>query len=185
MSARGGPLDPYLALEDDARQAAEAAARGERTQRLQRASEVATWVGTLEDLAERRLPVVVQLAGGRSVRGQLVASEPDLLALRGDAGQLVVVRSLAVRMLRPRPEVPAAVAAGDRRRLAGRRFVEVLEELTEERAVVQLGIEGLEAPLAGALRALGEDVLTLELASEPRSLVYLPLLAVQEVAIGP
>jgi hypothetical protein len=183
MTSPEVPDEAYLALEDDARHAAAVAARSERQQRLQRASEVATWAGTLEDLAERRLPVVLRVAGSRTFRGSLVAAEADLVALRSDADQLVVVRADAVRSLRPQPGVPVAVATGDRQRVAGRRLVDVLQELTEERARVLLGLDGIEEQVAGRLRALGEDVVTLELESTPRALVYLPLQAVQDVVV--
>ncbi len=180
------PDEVFLSLEDEARQAAEVAARSERHQRLQRASEVATWTGTLEDLAERRLPVVLRVVGGRAFRGNLIAAEPDLVALRSGAGQLVVVRTAAVRLLRPQPGVPVAVAMGDRQRVAGRRMVEVLQQLTEDRARVLLGLDGLDEPLAGRLRALGEDVVSLELDdAAPRALVYLPVGAVQDVVVDP
>lgn len=183
MSGAGQPDDAFLSLEDDARHAAEVTARSERHRRLQRASEMATWAGTLEDLAERRLPVVLQVAGGRAFRGRLVAAEPDLVALRSEAGQLVVVRADVVRLLRPQPGVPVAVATGDRQRVAGRRLVEVLQELTEERARVLLGLDGLPEPVPGRLRALGEDVVTLELETTPRALAYLPVSAIQELVL--
>lgn len=185
MSGRGRPDDPFLDLEDEARHAAEVAARSERSQRLQRASEVATWAGTLADLAERRLPVVVEVAGGRSVHGNLVAAEPELLGLRTATGQLVILRASAVRLLRPQPGLPVAVATGDRDRVRGRRFVEVLQELTEDRVRVLLGLDGVPEPIAGTLRSLGEDVVSLELASVPPGLVYLPLAAIQEVVLEP
>jgi len=177
--------DEFLRLEDEARHAEEVAARSERHQRLQRARELATWAGTLEDLAERRLGVVVQLAGSRRVRGTLVAAEPDLVALRSEAGQLVIVRAGAVRLLRPQPGVAAAIATGDRQRVAGRRFIEVVQQLVEDRARVMLGLDALEEPVIGRLRALGEDVLTVELDPTPRGLAYLPLGAVQEVTVEP
>lgn len=185
MSDHGVPDDAFLSLEDDARHAAEVAARSERHQRLQRASEVATWMGTLEDLAERRLAVVVHLAGSRKVRGSLIAAEPDLVALQSEVGQLVVVRAAAVRVLRPQHGVVAAVATGDRRRVAGRRFVEVLQELTEDRVRVLLGLADLGEPVVGRLRALGDDVVTVALESTPRGLAYLPLAAVQDVTVDP
>jgi hypothetical protein len=185
VSEQDVPDEVFLTLEDDARHAAEVAARSERHQRLQRATEVATWMGTLEDLAERRLPVVVHLAGGRRVRGSLFAVEPDLVALRSEAGQLVVVRAAAVRMLRPQHGVAAAVATGDRQRVTGRRFLEVLQELTEDRARVLLGIGDLDEPVVGRLRAMGEDVVTVALESTPPGLAYLPLAAVQEITVDP
>jgi len=185
VSGPDRPDDVFLTLEDEARHAEEVAARSERHQRLQRARELATWAGTLEDLAERRLGVVVQLAGSRRVRGHLVAAEPDLVAVRSDAGQLVIVRLDAVRLVRPQPGVAAAVATGDRQRVAGRRFIEVVQQLVEDRARILLGLDGLEEPVSGRLRAMGEDVLTVELDPTPRGLAYLPLGRVQDLTVEP
>ena len=183
MSGVHGGHDPFLALGDDARQAAEVAARSEQRSRAERASEVATWRGTLWDLAERRLPVSLRLAGGRTRRGCLVAVGADHLGIRTAAGQLVLVLLGAVRTLRPEPGLPAPIATGDRDRCLGRRLVEVLAELVEERAPVVLGCEGWDEPLVGELVALGEDVLTLRMEGVERGTIYLPLDAVTEVVV--
>lgn len=173
--------DPYLALGDDARQEAEVAARSERRSRLERASEVATWRGTLRDLAERRVPVSLRLAGGATRRGCLVAVGADHLGVRTEAGQLVLVLLAAVRALRPEPGLPAPAATGDRDRVEGRRLVEVLAAHVEERERIVLGCDGWEEPLAGEIVALGEDVVTLQVEGVERSTVYIPLAAVTEV----
>ena len=183
MSSVPGGRDPYLALGDDARQAAEVTARSEQRSRFERASEVATWRGTLWDLAERRVPVSLRLAGGRTRRGCLVAVGADHLGVRTAAGQLVLVLLAAVRTLRPEPGLPAPAATGDRDLIVGRRIVEVLAEFVEERDRVVLGCEGWDEPLAGELIALGEDVLTLRVEGVERGTVYLPLDAVTEVVV--
>lgn len=181
MSPTPAGRDPYLELGDAARQDAEVAARSERRSRLERASEVATWRGTLRDLAERRVPVSLRLAGGRTRRGSLVAVGADHLGVRTAAGQLVLVRLDAVRSLRPEPGLPAPTATGDRDRVEGRHLVEVLAEFVEERARVVLGCDGWDEPLVGELSGLGEDVLTLRVEGVDRGTVYLPLAAVTEV----
>lgn len=175
--------DPFVELGDAARQEAEAAARAERRSRLERASEVATWRGTLRDLAERQLPVSLRLAGTRTRRGRLVALGADHLGLRTPAGQLVLVRLDAVRAVRPDPGLAAPVATGDRDRIDGRRIVEVLAAIVEDRQRVVLGCDGWEEPLVGVLAALGEDVLTMQLDGVQRDVVYLPLAAVVEVVL--
>ena len=183
MSDQPAARDPFLVLEDDARQGAEAAARAERRSRLERASELATWRGTLRDLTERQLPVSLHLAGPRARRGRLVALGADHLGLRTPAGQLVLVRLDAVRTLRPEPGLSAPAATGDRDRIDGRRLVEVLATVVEDRQRVALGCDGSQEPLVGELAALGEDVLTMQLDGAQRSVVYLPLAAVSEVVL--
>ncbi len=181
MSGAKEGRDPYVALGDDARQAAEVAARSERRSRLERASEVATWRGTLRDLAERRRRVSLRLADGGIRRGSLAAVGADHLAVRTGADQLVLVLLGNVRMIRPEPGSPAPVATGDRDRVEGRRLVEVLAELVEERARIVLRCDGMDEPLAGDLLGLGEDVLTLRVDGVEQGTAYLPLHAVVEV----
>lgn len=176
--------DPFLELGDAARQEAAAAARAERRARLERASEIATWRGTLRDLAERQLPVSLRVRGTRTRRGRLVALGADHLGVRTPAGQLVLVRLDAVRTVRPEPGLAAPVATGDRDRIDGRRIVEVLATQFEERRRVALGCDGWEEPLVGELAALGEDVLTMQLDGAQRDVIYLPLAAVVEVVLN-
>ncbi len=175
--------DPYLALGDRARQEAEIAARAERRDRLERASEVATWRGTLRDLAERQPLVGLRLAGGSTRRGCLVALGADHVGVRAAGGQLVLVRLDAIHALRQEPGSPTHVATGDRDRIAGRHLIAVLAELVEERDRVALAGDGWEEPLSGALIGVGEDVLTLRLEGAEQGTIYLPLTAVTEVIL--
>lgn len=181
----GGPDDPYVALGDDARQAGEVAARSERRSRLERAGEVATWRGTLRDLAERRSRISVRLADGGVRRGSLTAVGADHLAVRTSAAQLLLILLDSVRTIRPEPGSPAPVATGDRDRVEGRRLVEVLAELVEERARILLRCDGMDEPLVGDLVGLGEDVLTFRVDGVDHGTVYLPLDAVTEVVAEP
>lgn len=173
--------DPYLELGDAARHAEAVASRSERRSRLERASETATWRGTLRDLAERRLPVTVRIDGGASRRGSLVAIGADHLALRAGTGQLVLLRLDAVQLVRPEPGLSAPVATGDRERVQGQRLATVLAALVEDRTRIQLGCVGLDEPVVGELVGLGEDVLTVEVDAADRGTVYLPLAVVSEV----
>ncbi|TVP65051.1 MAG: hypothetical protein EA340_13060 [Nitriliruptor sp.] len=185
MSWQPPERDAFLELGDAARVDEEIAARGERRSRLSRAREVATWDGTLEDLAEHRQRVIVRLAGGRSYLGALVALGRDHVAVRASGGQVVLVRASAIRSLRPEPGSPAAVAAGDRERSEGRTLVDVIGRLAEERARVVLGLEDVDELLAGVLLGLGEDVITLRVEPGEAGVVYVPTAAVRELLLDP
>lgn len=183
MSAGGPDRDAYLEFGDAARLDEMIAARGERRSRLSRASEVATWTGTLHDLAERRQMAVVGLAGGRRHRGALVAVGRDHLAVRCQGRQLVLLDTTAIRSIRPEPGGTLPVATGDRHRSDGRTIVEVLGRLAEERARVVLGLHEVDDLLAGVLVGLGEDVLTIELEGGDGGVVLVPRSAIREVLL--
>lgn len=183
MSWHPPERDAFLELGDAARLDEDIAARGERRARLSRAREVATWVGTLEDLAEQRPPVVVRLAGGRSYRGALVALGRDHVAVRAPSGQVVLVRTSAIRSLRPEPGRAAAVPTGDRERSEGRTLLGVIGRLVEERARVVVGLDDVDELLAGVLLGLGEDVLTLQVEPGEAGVVYVPTAAVRELLL--
>lgn len=175
--------DRYLELGDRARLQEEIAARSEERSRLLRASEVATWAGTLEDLAERRATVVVRLAGGRTHRGTLVALGRDHVAVRTPGGQLAVLATSAVRTIRPEPGTAAAAATGDRERAAGRTLAELLERCREEATRIVVGLDGVDDPLTGEVAALGEDVVTFRVDAHDHALVYVPLSAVSAIVL--
>ena len=183
MSWQPPERDAFLELGDAARVDEEIAARGERRSRLARAREVATWIGTLRDLAEHRQPAIVTLAGGRSYRGALVAVGRDHVAVRSSGGQLALLRTSAIRSLRPEPGSAAAIATGDRERSEGRTLVEVIERLVEDRARVVLGLQGVDELLPGVLLGLGEDVISLRAEPGETGLAYVPTRAVRELLL--
>ena len=183
MSGRGPGSDPFLELGDAARLDEEIAARGERRSRLSRASEVATWAGTLEDLVERRQQAVVRMAGGHAYRGTLVALGRDHLAVRSRGHQVALLHLAAIRIIRPEPGSAVPVATGDRERSDGRTIREVLGLLAEERARVVLGLGEVDDLLAGVLVGLAEDVITLQVDGGDADVLFLPLGAVHELLL--
>ena len=183
MSGSGPDGDAYLGLGDAARLAEEIAARGERRSRWSRAGEIATWGGTLEDLAERHQFAVVSMAGGRTHRGTLVAVGRDHLAVRSQGHQLALLHTAAIRSIRPEPGTTVPLATGDRDRSDGRTIVEVLGLLAEEQARVVLGLRDVDGLLAGVLLGLGEDIITLQIEGGDGGVVFLPLGAVQELLL--
>jgi len=175
--------DRYLELGDDARLAEEISARSERRSRLLRASEVATWVGTLADLVERRSPVVVRLAGKRTYRGAPVALGRDHVAVRTPSRQVALLSLSALRSVRPEPGTAAPPATGDRERSEGRTLAEIIERCAEESRRLVLGLDGVDELLTGQVTALGEDVLTFRVDAEDHGVLYLPVQAVCELIV--
>jgi hypothetical protein len=175
--------DPYLELADEAAHEAAVRARTEGRHRRERASEVATWIGTLRDLAEREVAVSLRARSGRVHRGAIVGLGPDHVAVRLPAGSLALIALDAVRTVRPEPGRPAPPAMGDREAAQDRTLVEVVHRAVEDRQPLVLVVRDLPDPLHGEVIGLGDDVLTLRLGGADRGTVYLPLDALEEVVL--
>jgi len=178
-----GGDDLHLELTDDARLAEEIATRTERRSRTERAAELATWAGTLHDLAEREVAAVIRLDGGRSYRGTIAAVGVDHVAIRTVGGTLALLLRAAIRAVRPEPGLRAPVATGDRERSVGRALEEILLRLSEDGTRVALGLQGLDEPLSGHVLGLGEDVITLGVDAGEQGIVYLPAAALRAVIV--
>ena len=175
--------DPYLDLADDASLRAAVSARIDERSRHERATELATWTGTLRDLAERAVPVVVRTGHGRTHRGVLVAIGIDHLAIRLMSTALVLVAIDTVRLVRPDPGANGRAATGDRDRSQDRTLAEELALLAEQVHIVVVGLRGIEDPVRGVVLGLGEDVLTLRGDGADGGTSYLPLGAIAELLI--
>jgi hypothetical protein len=175
--------DPFVDLTDDAAHEAAVRARTEQRDREQRAAEVATWIGTLRDLAERRAVVSLRARSGRAHRGALVGVGLDHVVVRLQAGSLAMIALEATRTVRPEPGQPAPPAMGDRDSAQARTMVESLARLVEERRTVVVVLRDIDEPLQGEVIGLGEDVVTLRLAGADRGTVYLPIAALDEIVL--
>lgn len=175
-------VDPYVELGDAGR--ADAAVRERIAERelRQRATEGATFAGTLRDLAEAATGVSLYTATGRTYQGALVAVAIDHLVIRSGVGALVHVAIDQVTAIQPDPTHPPAVASGEREAAAGRTLDEVLFEAVADRPTVALVTRGDGTVHRGQLLAVGEDVLTLR-ATEAGQLRYLPALGLSEVVV--
>ena len=171
-------LDRWLA---DARVDDSAAGRA-RERWLHAAAEAdATFGGVLLDLAERGTPVSVQLRSGRRHQGVVEVIGGDFVALRLAAGGEVLAALAAIATVRTAPRADPAL--GERVVTTGLRLADVLAELAAERArvlVVPLGDADL---VAGDLRAVGRDVVTVRSDGDPPVTTYLRLAAVAEVVL--
>jgi hypothetical protein len=175
--------DPFVELGDDERLRAAVEARQEGRERRDRAAEVATWTGTLRDLAERQLGIVVRVAADRAHRGSLVAVGRDHVALRLASGSMVLIMTDTIRSIRPEPGRAAPVAMGDRGTSQDRTLVEALERVVEDATEVVLALRDIDDPVNVRVVGLGEDVLTLRTTGGGPSTIYVPVTALREILI--
>lgn len=162
----------------------EAAAARAREAFLRRmAGEEATFAGVLTDLAERGRPVVLVTTAGRRHVGEVAALGRDFVALRvrapdrGRRDVLVGYRGIASVQTDP----TATASDGSRPVDAPIGLVEALALLAEDRPRVAVVTDGGEG-LAGELRAVGRDVLTLAVGDDGR-VAYVAAGVVTEVAV--
>jgi hypothetical protein len=175
--------DPYLELTDEAVQERAVQARSEARRRREVAATVATWVGTLRDLAESRRTVTLLGASGRVLRGVLVAVGTDHVAIALDPDGLALLRSDRLSAVRPEPSPDTPPAMGDRSWSQDRPFEAWLEHLLELDERVGVVLDGSDEVVHGRLLALGEDVATLRLDGQDRGLLYARVASVSEVLV--
>lgn len=176
-----GRIDPLVELLDEVRAGDASAARVRERWLRSRAEDGATLAGTLLDLAERAAPVSVRTTTGRTSHGSVVAVGTDFAALKGEEGRYTCLRLQAVAAVRPAVGERAAVATGDRLAPLDLLLVEVLAGLVPDRPrLVVLAGGDL---VAGELRAVGIDVVTLRLDADRTSLCYVASAAVDEVVV--
>jgi hypothetical protein len=172
-------LDAWLA---DARVEGSADARA-RERWLHAAAEGdATFGGVLLDLAERRAAIAVSTSGRRRHHGRVEVIGADFLSLRAATGPEVLLTLGSVTAVRTVPGADPSV--GERLVTTELRLAEVLSELAGERArVVLVPLDGTDA-VAGELRAVGRDVVTVRTDGDPPAIAYVPLRSVAEVTLG-
>lgn len=176
------PSDPLVELLDDVRAGDRGAARVRERWLQRQAEEEATLAGTLLDLAERSATVAVRTTAGRVVQGAVVAVGTDFVVVRAVDRRDVCVRLAVVATVRPQVGERHVAAAGDRPAPLDLLLVEVLAGLAPDHPRVALVTGGGEL-IAGELRAVGADVVTLRLDGDRRSLCYVAASAVGEAVI--
>lgn len=142
------------------------------------AAEEATVAGVLVDLAERGEPVLVVTTTGRRHRARVRAAGDDFVVLRTDGGLDVLVAVAGIGSVRS--DAGAPPSRGDRSVAVAIGLAEALALLAEERPrvlVVPTGGDGL----AGELRAVGRDVVTVALDA---GLAYAPIATITEVTLA-
>lgn len=143
----------------------------------QAADEEAMVAGVLLDLAERAATVVVQGVANRTHRGTVRAVGEDFVALRTGRNDVLVPFD-AVVAIRAEGQ---PVGGGERAHALDIAFAEAVAATAGDRPrVLVVARDG--SGLAGELRSVGRDVLTLRLA-DATDVVYVPLASVAELAI--
>lgn len=142
----------------------------------------ATFAGVLLDLAERGTAVAVSTSGGRRHHGGIEVLGVDFVALRLASGGEVLLALAAVTAVRTAPLADAAL--GERVVTTELRLADVLAELAVEQVrVLLVSADGAES-VAGELRTVGQDVVTVRVDGEPPATAYVPLRAITEVALA-
>jgi hypothetical protein len=172
-----GRLDRWLAemRSDDA-----AAERAREHWLLAQAEESSTFVGVVIDLAEQSATVVVEGRGGRRHRGTIVAVASDFCALRTAAGRTVLLSYAGIAWLRPERRSNAPV--GDRSAPLDATLADALGALAPDRPrILVVTIAGTDG-VAGQLRTVGRDVMTLHVDGDPPAPIYVAIDGVAEVS---
>ena len=145
----------------------------------QQARDEGTFMGVLEDLAERGRPLVVHLHNGRLHRGVIVAVGVDHVGLRRTAGREVLVAQSAIASVRTQPR--EAPVDGDRPVRSARTLGEALVPWADQRTRVLVAGADAGQAVSGELRAVGRDLLTLRLDGDG-GVAYIALESVAEVS---
>ena len=141
----------------------------------------ATFVGVLVDLAERGAGVAISTRGGRRHHGRIEVIGADFVALHLPSGNEVLLTLEAVTSVRTAPLVDATV--GEQVVRTAFRLADVLGELAAERSrALLVPIDGVDA-VAGELRAVGHNVVTVRSDGDPPATAYVPLAAIAEVGL--
>lgn len=146
------------------------------------AEEGAHLAGTLVDLAERGSAVAVRSQTGRTHHGALVAVGADFCVVRPENGTEVHVRLSAIATIRPHPGERHAAATGDRGPALDRLLIEMLGRLAQEHRRATLITKGGDV-VAGHLRAVGADVVSVDLDGGGRQPCYVAAAAITEAVV--
>jgi hypothetical protein len=177
--------DPAWAeLADVERWAAEARARDAADARVRErwlrrsAEEEAELAGILLDLAERGVTAVVTTSSGRRHPGRVAAVGADFVAVRTDANRTTLVALAALASVRVH-------GAGGGRSGEGRSvtvsMADVLAHAAGRRPRVHVHCDA--ATVAGELRSVGADVVTLRTDGAPSGQAYVSLASVSEISL--
>jgi hypothetical protein len=171
-------LDRWVAemRSDDA-----AASRARERWLLTQAEESSTFVGVLLDLGEQQATVVVEGRGGRRHRGTIVAVAHDFCALRTPSGREVLLSYAGIGSVRA--ERRSSAPTGDRAVELQTTLDEALATLAEDRPrVLVVTLAGADG-LAGELRSVGRDVLSIRLDGDPPAPAYVAIAGVAELSL--
>lgn len=181
MLGDGGLLNELERWAADARVHEAGLGRSRERWLRQQASEEASLVGVLTDLAERGTPLVITTSSGRRHRGGVHGLGVDFCSLRTETGQGQLIRFDAVATIRTLPAERAVT--GDRTVDLSLRLSDVLLGLAAERPTVLVVATGDETA-RGELRAVGTDVVTIRGDGQPPATIYVPIASITEVSLA-
>lgn len=174
-----GESDPLVELLDESRASDMVAARARERQLRRMEQEGAELAGTLVDLAEHASPVAMATVAGRRHHGVVIGVGGDYCVLRADNETEVHLRLDAITTVRPHPGGRHDVASGARRPVTEGLLLEVLGRVAGERRRVSLVTRTGEV-VAGELRAVGTDVVSLRLDGTGGDICYVAAGALSE-----
>lgn len=169
--------DPHLQLLDDARHAQAVADRSQRRLLAEAGDQDATFLGSLEGVAESGTTVILDTTVGRRVRGRVRVLTADHVVLDTEHGT-TWVRLQVVTLLQVPRSTDVRASGGDRPQRPAVPLTDALRGLVEERTTVEISFEG-GSSVRGTAVAAGRDVLTLrDPTSGTRTLAHLGRAAV-------
>ena len=146
------------------------------------AEEEATFVGVARDLAERGAVVVARTSSGRTHRGRVLAVGRDFVVVRDGGGPPAFLALGAVSSFRPQPGAATVDTAGGRAAPLDVSLAALLVGLAADRPRVLVATVGDE-PVAGQLRSVGLDVLTVRLDGDAALRAHVRIDAVTELLL--
>ena len=157
----GSASDPTVDLRDEASVDHAVATRRSRRQLEQVESELATFVGTLRDLAERGVVVALHCDDDRRFQGVVIAVATDHVVMATPAGQRVHLLLEAIHAVRVEPDDAAGIPRSSRDAAQDLLLLERIARWLADPPDVALFITGRLEPVRGRLVAVGEDVVTI------------------------
>lgn len=175
--------DGFIQFLDEARADEAARARSRERWLSQQTTEEARFAGTLVDLLEREVPVNVRTATGRVHHGTIAAVGLDFCVLRTTTGIDRYLALDALGWVRP-TEAAGRPATGDRPAPLDLGLAEFFGHLVDDRPRMLVFVRGDPEPIAGQLRAVGVNVLTLRVDGTQRGACFVPTTAIVEAVIA-
>lgn len=183
-----GDGDPAWAeLADVERWAAEVRAQDAADARVRErwlrrsAEEEAELAGVLLDMAERGVTAVVTTSSGRRHPGRIAAVGADFVAVRTGGDRTTLVALGAVASVRFNGLATATGGPGAERRSVAVSMADVLAHAVGRRPRVHVHCDA--ATVAGELRSVGVDVVTLRTDGDPSGQAYVSLASVSEISL--
>ena len=149
----------------------------------QQAVEGARFAGVALDLAEQAAPVSIRTAAGRTHHGRIVAVATDFLVVQPVTGGVTLIALAAIAVMRPVASGAVSEPMGERDSGVAVTLAETLAGLAGDRPDVHLIVSGVAEVIAGQLRGVGDDVLTLRTPGAPPGTAYVRLASVTECSV--